>query len=188
VEEIKNDLLNTLPGTFILDISSPKIGYIPLGQANKQSFKEVLSSIIYQVAKTLKLEEQKNLTSQIIDQLSFSLPKSLTFALQKISNEGSALYKVSGVFGDWSLKLNEDELEEFERLVFHANIQLQLAKEEFNAEVTFLIIIEEGQRITHHSTIPEALKVLNYDSYSYISHVYCITGEEVTEIPLPITE
>ncbi len=183
LEEIKNDLSNKLPGTFLLGISiSPRNSYLPLrGQQNRQKFKDVLCEAIFQTAQRLKLEEEQALTPQIIGQLPFALPDSFFCALRKFSDEGSALYKSSGVAGVWSLQLNEDELKKFEELVSHANEQLKKA----NVKETFLVIIDEGLRVTHPSTIPDAFKSISHNSYSHIGHAYCVSGEEVTEIPLP---
>lgn len=187
LEEIKNDLLNKLPGTFLLSISiSPKNYHLPLRRhQNKQKFKNVLCEAIFQTAQTLKLEEEQALTPQIIGQLPFALPDSFFCALYKFSDKGSALYKGSGVTGSWSPGLNEHELKEFERLVSHANEQLKLAKKEFNVGATFLVIIEEGLRMTLPSTIPDAFKSISRNSYSHADHAYCVSGEEVAEIPLP---
>lgn len=197
LEGIKNDLSGKLPGTFLLGHSiSPKNYYLPLqghrGHQNKQKFKNVLCEAIFQTAQTLKLKEVQALTPQIKGQLPFALPDSFFCALQKVSDEGSALYKSSGVLGFWSLKLKEPELEKFEELVSHANDkQLKVARKEFNVKETFLVIIAEGQRLTIPETVAKALKKINHDSYSQINHIYYISydisgeGKEVEEIPLP---
>lgn len=186
LEEIKNDLSNKLPGTFLIGSSSPTNWNIPLrGQQNKQKFKSVLCEAIFQTAKTLKLEEEQALTPQIIGQLPFTLPDSFFCALQKVSDEGSALYKSFGFVGVWPRQLNNHELVKFEELVSHGNEQLKVAKDKFKVKETFLVIIEEGLRITLPSTIPDAFNSISHNSYSYIDHAYCVSGEEVTEIPLP---
>ena len=184
LEEIQSDLSNKLLGSFSLGISiSPKDYYLPLrGQQNKQKFKEVLCEAIFQTAQRLKLEEEQALTPQIIGQLPFALPDSFFCALCKVSDEGSALYKSSGVVGSWPWQLNEHELKNFEELVSHANEQLGQAT---NAKRTILVIIEEGLRITIPDTVAMALEQINHASYSQINHIYYISGEEVEEIPLP---
>jgi len=181
LEEIKNDLSNKLPGTFLLSISiSPKTSYLPRGQQNKQKFKDVLREAIFQTAQTLKLEAEQALTPQIIGQLPFALPDSFFCALYKLSDKGSALYKSSGVGGSWSLKLNEHELKKFEELASHANEQLSQAT---NAKRTILVIIEEGLRMTIPDTVAIAFEQINHASYSQINHIYYVSGE-VEEIPL----
>ncbi len=184
LEEIKNDLSNKLPGTFLLGISiSPRNSYLPLrGQQNRQKFKDVLCEAIFQTAQRLKLEEEQALTPQIIGQLPFALPDSFFCGLCKVSDKGSALYKSSGVTGSWSWQLNEHELKNFEELVSHANEQLGQAT---NAKRTILVIIEEGLRMTIPDTVAMALEQINHGSYSQIDHIYSITGEKVAEIPLP---
>lgn len=187
LEEIKNDLSGKLPGIFVLGTSiSPQNSYLPLwghlGQQNKQKFKDVLCEAIFQTARRLKLEEEQALTPQIIGQLPFALPDSFFCALQKVSDEGSALCKSYGFVGFWSPRLDEHELKKFEELVSHANEQLSQAT---NAKRTILVIIEEGHRLTMRDTVGIALEQINHDSYSHIDHAYCVTGEEVTEIPLP---
>ncbi len=184
LEEIKNDLSNKLPGIFVLSISiSPSNYYLPpRGQQNKQKFKDVLCEAIFQTAQTLKLEEERGLTPQIIRQLPFALPEFFFCALYKVSDEGSALYKSFGVTGFWPPRLNEHELTKFEELVSHANEQLGQAT---NAKQTILVIIEEGLRLTIPDTVGEALKRVNHASYSQINRIYYLSGQEVEEIPLP---
>ncbi len=187
LEEIQNDLSNKLPGTFSLGISiSPGDYYLPLrGQQNRQKFKDVLCEAIFQTAQTLKLNEDRGLTPKIIGQLPFTLPESFFCMLQKVSDEGSILGLSSGVTGFWSPRLNEHELKEFEKLVSHANQQLEVAKKEFNVKETFLVVIDEGLRLANPNTVADALKQINRASYSYINHIYYVSGEEVIEISLP---
>ncbi len=184
--EIRNDLSNKLPGIFALAIGiSPKNYYLPLrGQQNKQKFKNVLCEAIFQTAQTLKLEEERGLTPQLIGQLPFVLPDSFFFNLQKVNDEGSMLQLGSSVGGSWSPRLNEHELKKFEELVSHANKQLKLAT---SANQTFLVIIEEGLRMTIPETVSMALEQINHNSYSHINHIYYVSGEKVVEISLPIT-
>jgi hypothetical protein len=185
LEEIKNDLLNKLPGTFSLGISiSPKGYYLPLrGQHSKQKFKSVLCEAIFKTAQMLKLEEERALTPQIIGQLPFALPGSFFCALHKLSDEGSILRLSSGITGFWPPGLNSRELAKFEELVSHANEQLKQAT---NAKQTLLAIIEEGLRLTIPDTVAMAIRKINPDSYSHIDHIYYVSGGEVIEIPLSI--
>ena len=184
LEEIKNDLSNKLPGIFVLSIDiSPRNYYLPLwGQQNKQKFKDVLCEAIFQTAQTLKLEEERSLTPQIIRQLPFALPESFFCALCKVSDKDSALYISSGVTGLWSRQLKEHELKNFEELVLHAHEQLKQAT---NAKQTLLVVICEGLRLANPYTVTDAFKRINHDSYSQINHVYYVSGKKVVEIPYP---
>ena len=185
-EEIQNDLSGKLPGTFFLSISIPPNYHLPFkGQQDRQKFKDVLCEAIIQTAQALKLGEDSGLISQMNGKLPFALPHLFSCDLKKYSDEGSALCKSSGITGFWSPKLDEQELEKFDQLVSHANEQLKLAILEFNVKKTILVVIDEGLRITNHDTIPEAFKSISRNSYSHIGHAYCVSGEEVTEIPLP---
>lgn len=181
--EVSDSLSGKLPGTFNLDIDIPPNYHLSLkGHHNKQQFKKVLYEAIIQTAPTLKVGKDRGLTPQISERLPFALPDSFFCALCKVSDKGSALYKSSGVGGSWSPKLNEDEFKKFEQLVSHANEQLSKA----NAKQTFLVIVEEGLRLTIPETVAMALEQINRNSYSHINHIYYVSGEEVVEIPLPI--
>jgi len=126
----------------------------------------------------LKLGDEIDLAPQIQSQLSFKLPD-LTFStLHKLSNQGNAIYKSTGITGWGSIEFDEPELEEFELLVTHANEQLKLAK----VKETFLVIIEEGYRNKDPREIEEAFAKIEPESYSEIGHVYFVRGEEVAEI------
>ena len=184
LKELGGDLVNRLPGTFVLVVSIFSRSYRPLNKhQNKQKFKDVLYEAIFQTAQTLKVTEDSDLTSQISEKLPFALPTSFFCSLVKISSEGSGIsISAPGGSGDYPLKLDEDELKRFEGLVSHANDkQLKKAKVEKN----ILVIIDEGLRLTHPDTIPDAFKRMSHNSYSHIGHAYCVTGEEVAEIPLP---
>jgi len=173
-----------IPGTFLLGIIiDRKNSYLPFReQQNKQRFKDILCEAIFQTAQRLKLGEEQAITPQIIGQLPFKLPDSFFCALHKVSDEGSELILSSGVMGSWSPRLNEHELTNFAELVSHANEQLKQAT---NAKQTFLVIIEEGLRLTIPDTVAMALEQINPNNYSHINHVYYVSGEKVVEIPLP---
>ena len=192
LEEIRNDLSNKLPGTFVLYIDVPKNFYLPIGKTKepriRQELRNALCKAICETAQRLKLEEDRGLTPHITGQLPFALPDSFFCALQKVSNEGSALKLGSGVTDFWSWELNKHELKKFEKLVSHANNeQLKVAKKEFNVKETFLVFICEGLRLVGQYTVADALKRINPDSYSRINHVYYVSGEEVAEIIFPAT-
>jgi len=185
LEEIRDNISNELPGTFLLHFNIPR-KYVPIGKMkdveNRQEFKNILRKVIYETAQKLQLGEEKGLTPQIIEQLSFSLSDCF-FSLHKYRDEGSALGLSSGVMGFWPLRLDEHELKKFEQLVSQANNK-QLKKA--NVKETFLVFIDEGLRLANPYTVADALKHINCDSYSYINHIYYVSGEKVEEIPLPI--
>ena len=182
--EVKNDLLNRLPGTFLLSIDiSCKNYYLPIrGQQNKQRFKDILCEAIFQTAQKLKLEEDRGLIPQIREKLPFALPDSFSCGLIKVNDEGSMLQLGSSVGGSWSPRLKKYELKEFGKMVSHANEQLGQAT---NAKRTILVIIEEGLRMAIPETVAVALEQINPDSYSQINHIYYVSGKKVEEIPLP---
>jgi hypothetical protein len=180
IEDIKNELSCKLSGEFVLYITSPKNYQLPLqGKENKQKFKDIISQAIIEKSQTLKLEDKIDLTPQITTESSLSAPNHFFFELHKSSDEGSALYQSSGVVGSWSPSLNKHELEKFIELVSHANEQLKQAT---NAKQTFLIIIEEGLRITTHGTVIMAFKQIDHTIYSHIDYIYYISGKEIEEI------
>jgi len=188
LEEIRDNISNELPGSFLLHFNIPRKYYLQLrGQRNRQEFKNILCKVIYETAQRLQLGEEKGLTPQIIEQLPFSLSDCF-FSLHKHRDEGSALGLGSGVMGFWPLRLDEHELKKFEQLVSQANNkQLKVAKKEFNVKETFLVFIDEGLRLANPYTVADALKRINRGSYSYINHIYYVSGEKVAEIPLPLT-
>jgi len=181
LEEVTNSLSASkkLPGTFSLSVEIPKDYYLPFNkQENKQKFKDVLLQAICRTAQRLKSGETKDLKPQIIEQLPFVLPDVSVWDLHKFSDEGNALYKGSGTVGWWSPELDGYELENFQDKVSQANKQLSQA----NVKQTFLVIIEEGHRVTCPDTVAEALKRINHDNYSYINHIYYVSGEEVEDV------
>jgi len=185
LEEVKNSLSKSkkLPGTFFLSVEIPKNYYLPFSeQENKQKFKGVLSQAVYRTAQRLNPGETEDLKPQIIEQLPFVLPDVSVCDLHKFSDEGNVLYKGSGTIGWWSIGFDESEREKFNESISWANIQLKAA----HVQETILVLIEEGHRPIDPPEIEEALKNINSASYSEISHVYFIRGEEIAEIPLPI--
>lgn len=184
LEEVRNSLSKSqkLPGTFILYVDIPNNYYLPFSkQRNRQEFKNLLYEAIYKTAQRLKSGETEDLKPQIVKQLPFVLPD-FFLHLRKFSDAGDVLIRSSGFTGLWSPQLDEHELKEFETLVSHANTQLSQA----NVKQTFLVIIEEGHRLTNSNTIADALKRANRNSYSQINYVYYVSGKVVAEIPLPI--
>ena len=181
-EEIRDNISNELPGSFLLHFNIPRKYCLQLrGQRNRQEFKNILCKVICETAQKLQLGEEKGLTPQIIEQLPFSLSDCF-FSLHKYRDEGSALGLGSGVMGFWPLRLDEHELKKFEQLVSQANNK-QLKKA--NVKETFLIFIDEGLRLAIPYTVADALKNINHDSYSQINHIYYVSGKKVEEIPLP---
>ncbi len=180
LEEIRDNISNELPGTFVLHFNISGKHCLQLGrQRNRQEFKNILCKVIYETAQRLQLGEEKGLTPQIIEQLPFSLSDCF-FNLQKYRDEGSAL-----ILGS-STQQSELELKTFEQLVSDANKQLNVAKKKFNIKDTYLVLIDEGHRPAKPYIVAEALKRINHDSYSHINHIYYVSGEKVEEIPLPI--
>ncbi len=185
LEEVRDNISNELPGSFLLHFNIPRKYYLQLrGQLNRQEFKNILCKVIYETAQRLQLGEEKGLTPQIIEQLPFSLSDCF-FSLYKYRDEGSALGLGSGVTGFWSTRLSEHELKRFEQLVSDANKQLNVAKKKFNVKDTFLVFIDEGLRLANPYTVADAIKRINHDSYSQINYIYYVSGEKVEEIPLP---
>lgn len=181
LEEVRDSLSNPqkLSGTFYLYVDFPKDYYLPFNeQSNKREFKNLLYEAIYKTAQRLKLGEKEDLKPKIIGQLLFSLPDRFLCCLYKFGDEGSVIGLGSGSTGWSSRELDEHELKEFETLVSHANTQLSQA----NVKETFLVIIEEGRRITYPDTVSDALKRINRADYSHINHIYYVSGEEVKEV------
>ena len=186
LEEIQSSLSESkkLPGKFSLSFDIPKDYYLPFDKkGNRPLLRDVIYETVYQTAQTLKLGETIDLIPRIAKQLPFKLPDFSPLDLYKFSDEGNALYKSSGITGWGSISFDNSELAEFEQLVSQANIQLEKA----NVKETFLVLIEEGHRPKDPPEVAEALKNINSACYSEISHVYFIRGEEIAEIPLPVT-
>ncbi len=181
LEEVSHSLSGRVPGTFSLSIDIPKDYYLPLNKQNKQELRDLLCEVVCETAQRLKSEEEENLEPEILRRLSFKLDNDCSFTLTKLSDKGSAIYKSSGIIGWGSISFDESELAEFEQLVSQANIQLEKA----TVKETFLVLIEEGHRPKDPPEVAEALKNINSASYSEISHVYFIRGEEIAKIPLP---
>lgn len=184
LEKVTNSLSQSgeLPGTFHLFVHIPNDYYLPFKQRNKQELRNLLYEVINRSAQKLKSGEKEDLEHEIFAGLSFQLDNRCSFTLAKLYNEGSIISKGSGTGGSWnSNSFNNSELEELERMVSQANIQLKKA----NAKETFLALIEEGYRWKNPPVVTEAFKNINPVSYSEITHVYFIRGKEVTEIPLP---
>lgn len=181
LEEVSDSLLREVPGTFFLSIDIPKGYYLPLNEQNKQELRNLLYELIYETAQRLKSGEEENLEDEILRRLSFKLRNDCSFTLTKLSDEGSAIYKSSGIIGWDSISFDELELEKFEQLVSYANTQLKVA----HTDKTVLILIEEGFRPIDPPEIAEAFTKVKPESYSKIGQVYFIRGDEVTEIPLP---
>lgn len=184
LEEIQNSFSKSkkLPGKFLLSFDIPQHYYLPFNKkGNRQELQDILCKTVSQTAQTLKLGETKDLIHQIAKQLPFTLPDLSPLDLTKFSDEGSALYKSSGITGWDSIHFDKTELEEFELLIAHANEQLKKA----NVKETFLVLIEEGYRHKDPGEVAEAFTKINAESYSVIGQVYFVRGKEIAEIPLP---
>lgn len=181
LKEVSDNLLGRVPGIFSLSIDIPKGYYLPLTKQNKHELRDLLCKVIYDTAKSLKLKEEKDLQPEIFERLSFKLPSDCFFALTKLIDEGSAIYKSSGIIGWDSNHFDNSELKEFEQLVSQANIQLRKA----NVKETFLVLIEEGHRHKDPPAVMEAFINIDAVNYSDIRHVYFVRGKETAEISLP---
>jgi hypothetical protein len=186
LEEVRDSFNDAkeLPGTFALSVEIPNDYSLPFRQENKQEFKNVLNKVIRESAPRLKLQEGKELITEISRLLSFQLDTRCFFTLTKVYNKGSLISQGFGITGTWNSRSFDDyELREFKHLVLQANIQLKKA----NAKETFLVLIEEGYRWKNPPAVEEVLKNMDSANYSDINHVYFVSGEEVAEIPLPIS-
>lgn len=171
-----------LPGIFSLSLDIPQDYSLPFRISNnRQVLRDTIIKVVQKAAQTLELNEELDLAPQIQGQLSFKLPDFTPLTLYKLSDQGSAIYKSSGVTGGGSIEFDESELEEFELLVTHSNEQLKLAK----VKETFLVIIEEGFRHKDPPEIEAAFAKIKLESHSEIRHVYFVRGKEVAEISLP---
>ncbi|MGD0795056.1 MAG: hypothetical protein ABR958_05650 [Dehalococcoidales bacterium] len=185
LEEVQRDL-NTqriLRGTYTFSIDINRRGYSPLNAVNRQKLKEVLINLISKASQELKDEEERDLTHYVQKQLPFKFTDLESLTLYKINNLGSEIYKSSGITGAESINFDSAELNQFQQLVKKANTQLSKP----NANMNFLVLIEEGHRPIDPPEIEEAFRKIEPTSYSNISRVFFIRGEEVSDITLPNT-
>jgi hypothetical protein len=181
--EVQNNLNNNrvLQGTFHLSSNFSMSFDLPFSKNNKNELKEVLYNIILEESQKLEVGKEIGLTSKVQRQLSFRLPELTLFILHKIDAQNSYLSKGSGIGTVGSINFDEEELEEFQRLLIHANMQLGTA----NPRNTLLVIIEEGFRHKDPDTITDAFSRISPEYYLNIDQVYFISGKEVAEIQLP---
>ena len=182
LHEIRVDLLGKLPGSFSLSASINDDYDFPFKKRpkNKQLFKKALSKAIMATASGLDVGETKDITSQVSKEIPFDIPLTVFFDLYRGVSKNSMLAVESPMVGGSPVPL-----EKFEQLISHANEQLRVAKNLGKTEKTFLVLIEERLNPTDPSEVAEAFKNIDSASYSAISHVYFIRGEEIAEIPLP---
>ena len=179
--EMEDSLDGKLTGTFSLDVEIPSDYCFPRKNGKIQwnkvhEFRRLLASVIYDKAPTLRLEEQRDLTSQITNKLSFALPESFRCRLKKTGYGGSVLNISHEQAGYPAL-----ETEEFEHLVSQANEQLRTA----GARQKWLLLIEEGDRSVDPAALAEGLVRISPENRSEITRFYCLGGGEVVEIMLP---
>ena len=184
--ELEDSLAGKLTGTFSLDIEIPGDYCFPRKndkiQWNKiHEFRNLLASVIYDKAPTLRLEEQRDLTTQITNKLSFALPESFRCRLKKAGYEGSVLTISPEQIGYLAPGYGATEIEEFEQLVSQANGQLRMA----GARQKWLVLIEEGDRPVDSAAVAEGLARISPENRSEITRFYCLGGGEVVEIMLP---
>lgn len=185
LQEVRNNLLNQLPGAFALFVSVPDDYDLPFRgrPENRERLKDAISEVIQEWAQRLDVGEKIDLTSKINKRLPFELPITVFLDLRKLDKEGHFLGLEPMIAASVSIGFDERELESFEQIVLHANCQLRRS----NAKDTFLVLIEEGFRPIDPAEIVEAFDDMNNASYSEMRHVYFIRGKEVSEIPLPDT-
>ncbi|MBE9513268.1 MAG: hypothetical protein IMY77_04375 [Chloroflexi bacterium] len=185
LDEVTSSLSNKLTGTFSLFVDTYKEYNFPFKKQpeSRQTFKDILSETIIEVAQRLNVGETEDLKPEISERLLFMLPDIILLELKKLNNQGSVVKLHHGTTGCYSISFDELELEKFEQLVSHANEQLKQS----NTKETFLVLIEERERPIDPPEIMQAFTNINAESYSEMRHVYFMRGGEVTEIPLPIT-
>ena len=184
--ELEDSLAGKLTGTFSLDVEIPGDYCFPRKndkiQWNKiHEFRNLLASVTYDKAPTLRLEEQRDLTTQITNKLSFALPESFRCRLKKTGYEGSVLTISPEQTGCLVPGYGAAEIEEFEHLVSQANGQLKMA----GARQKWLVLIEEGDRLADSAAVAEELARISPENRSEITRFYCLGGGEVVEIMLP---
>ena len=184
--ELEDSLAGKLTGTFSLDVEIPGDYCFPRKndkiQWNKiHEFRNLLASVIYDKAPTLRLEEQRDLTTQITNKLSFALPESFRCRLKKTAYEGSVLIISPEQTGCLAPGYSDNEIEKFEHLVSQANGQLRMA----GARQKWLVLIEEGDRPVDSAAVAEGLARISPENRSEITRFYCLGGGEVVEIMLP---
>jgi hypothetical protein len=184
--ELEDSLAGKLTGTFNLEVEIPDDYRFP-GKNDKiqwkkaHEFRRRLASVIYDKAPTLRLEEQRDLTTQITNKLSFSLPESFRCRLKKTGYDGSVLTIGSGQTGCSAPGYGNAETEKFEHLVSQANEQLGTA----GARHKWLVLSEGGNRSIDSVAVTEELTRISPDSRSEINRIYYLGGGEVLEIALP---
>jgi hypothetical protein len=183
LEEVQKSLNESgiLKGTFHISCDVPRDSSLLFGgKKNRQELRDTIYRTICEVSRVLNPGDENNLIPLIQRQISFKLPDSTSLTLHKLSDQESTISKGSGMTGFESPNFNLKEIEKFEHLIQKANEQLEMSK----AKKTFLVLIEEGYRPINPDEIKEAFYKIEPTSYSQISNVYFVRGEEVTEITL----
>ncbi len=189
LKEITSNFETKLPGTFYLSYNIPSDYVLPVkGHKDKKELRTLLSEVICRTAPRLQIGENVDLDRRIRLMLRimkktgrrFYIPQTLSCTLVKINNEGSLLSLGSGMTYWQSPEIKDAELDKFEKMVSHANEQLQKA----NTKETFLVFIE-GHSGREPSALAKAFSSIKLASYSGIKYVYFVMVEKVTEIPLP---
>jgi hypothetical protein len=150
-------------------------------KGNKEKFIDAVVQTVCESAKSMKQKEEKLLTPLIKPRLSFQLPDFTSITLCKISDKGEKIGKGFGTSGIYSINFSEKDLKEFERIIIHANTQL----EKSTKKNTMLVLIEEGYGFKDPPAVTMAFSRIQPESYSKIGRVYLISGKEISEILLP---
>ena len=187
LSELENSLAGKLSGTFKLDVEMPGEYSFPRKsdrlQWNRiQEFRNLMASVIYDKAPTLRLEEKRDLTTQITGKLSYDLSFKFRCWLEKTDYGGSAVIATTPDRKGFIAPVpGVSEAEEFECLVREANEQLR----EAGSRHKWLVVNTGADRVVEAKAIGEVLEKMDTGDISEITRFYCLGGGEVTEISLP---
>jgi len=187
LSELEDSLAGMLGGTFKLEVEMPGEYSFPRKSDRLQwnrihEFRNLMASVIYDKAPTLRFEEKRDLTTQITGKLSYALPVKFRCRLEKTDYGGSAVIATTPDNSGFNAPLpGVSEAEEFERLVREANEQLR----EAGSKQKWLVVNTGADRVVEAKAVEEALAQMGAGDISQITRFYCLGGGEVTEISLP---
>ncbi len=187
LSELEDSMAGKLSGTFKLDLEIPADYSFPRKKDRLQwnrihEFRNMMASVIYDKAPTLRLEEKRDLTTLITGKLSFALPVNYHCRLEKTDYSGSAV-TATPVENRGFIALGPEgsEADELERLVREANEQLKKA----GLRHKWLVVNTGADRVVEAKAVEEVLAKMDTGNTSEITRFYCLGGGEVTEISLP---
>ena len=187
--ELEDSLAGKLGGTFKLDVEIPGEYSFPrkndkLQWSRINEFRSLMASVIYDKAPTLRLEEKRDLTTQIAGKLSYALPANFRCLLEKTDYDGSSVIATIPDNRGFIAPLpGVSEAEDFERVVSEANEQFRGA----DSRHRWLVVNTGADRVVEAKAIEELLAKMNSGDIAEITRFYCLGGGEVTEISLPST-